>query len=103
MIVERHEFSSDNVAPICPEAWTALEEANTHYAPSYGEDEWTADEVAHLRGPFILAVRGRIMRIRFLQSCPCLGTNRRRVIACKLVMNRVGAHPASITRVFPPD
>ena len=42
MMVERHEFSSDNVAPICPEAWAALEEANTHSAPSYGEDRWTA-------------------------------------------------------------
>jgi len=42
MIIERHEFSSDNVAPICPESWAALQEANAHYAPSYGEDRWTA-------------------------------------------------------------
>jgi threonine aldolase len=42
MIVERHGFASDNVAPICPEAWTALQESNVHYAPSYGEDRWTA-------------------------------------------------------------
>jgi threonine aldolase len=42
MIVERHEFSSDNVASICPEAWAALQEANAHFAPSYGEDVWTA-------------------------------------------------------------
>lgn len=42
MIIRRHEFASDNVAPICPEAWTALQEANTHPAASYGEDEWTA-------------------------------------------------------------
>jgi threonine aldolase len=42
MIVERHEFSSDNVAPICPEAWAALQEANVHCVPSYGEDRWTA-------------------------------------------------------------
>jgi len=42
MIAERHEFSSDNVAPICPEAWAALQEANAHFAPSYGEDRWTA-------------------------------------------------------------
>jgi len=41
MIVEHHEFASDNVAPICPEAWAALQEANVHYAPSYGEDRWT--------------------------------------------------------------
>jgi threonine aldolase len=42
MIVQRHQFASDNVAPICPEAWAALQEANVHYAPSYGEDRWTA-------------------------------------------------------------
>jgi threonine aldolase len=42
MIVERHGFASDNIAPICPEAWAALQEANVHYAPSYGEDRWTA-------------------------------------------------------------
>ena len=42
MIAERHEFSSDNVAPICPEALAALQDANVHFAPSYGEDRWTA-------------------------------------------------------------
>jgi threonine aldolase len=42
MIVERHGFASDNVAPICPEGWAALQEANENYAPSYGEDRWTA-------------------------------------------------------------
>src|SRR5207247_2590401 len=42
MILERHEFASDNVAPICPEAWAELQEANENYAPSYGEDRWTA-------------------------------------------------------------
>jgi threonine aldolase len=42
MMVERHEFASDNVAPICPEAWAELLEANVRYAPSYGEDRWTA-------------------------------------------------------------
>jgi len=42
MILERHEFSSDNVAPICADAWACLQEANAHYAPSYGEDHWTA-------------------------------------------------------------
>jgi len=38
----RHQFASDNTAAICPEAWKALAQANAHYAPSYGEDEWTA-------------------------------------------------------------
>ena len=42
MIEERHQFASDNVAAISPEAWAALQEANAHYAPSYGEDRWTA-------------------------------------------------------------
>src|SRR6202023_188508 len=41
-VVDRYEFSSDNTASICPEAWDALEEANTDEAPSYGEDRWTA-------------------------------------------------------------
>src|SRR4051794_36983100 len=43
------------------------------------------------------------MRIRLLQSFPRLGTNRRRVVAGKLVTNDVDAHRASITRVLPPD
>jgi threonine aldolase len=42
MTVERHEFASDNTAPICPEAFAALQEANTGYAAAYGEDHWTA-------------------------------------------------------------
>src|SRR5437667_6589964 len=52
MIVERHQFSSDNVAPICPEAWAALQEANAHYAPSYGEDRWTARACDRIREIF---------------------------------------------------
>src|SRR6202161_2393583 len=35
------QFASDNYAGICPEAWTAMEEANRGYASSYGEDPWT--------------------------------------------------------------
>jgi threonine aldolase len=38
---QRHGFASDNTAGICPEAWTALEQANADYYPSYGEDRWT--------------------------------------------------------------
>src|SRR5881409_3411817 len=52
MIVERHEFASDNVAPICPEAWAALQEANAHYVPSYGEDRWTAQACDRVREIF---------------------------------------------------
>ena len=42
MTVERHEFASDNTAPICPEAWAALLGVNADYAAAYGEDRWTA-------------------------------------------------------------
>src|SRR5580765_2053619 len=52
MIVERHEFASDNVAPICPEAWAAVQEANALYAPSYGEDRWTARVCDRIREIF---------------------------------------------------
>jgi threonine aldolase len=38
----RYDFASDNTAAICPEAWIALEQANTNHAPAYGDDEWTA-------------------------------------------------------------
>ena len=52
MIEERHQFASDNVAAICPEAWAALQEANAHYAPSYGEDYWTARVCDRIREIF---------------------------------------------------
>ena len=42
MIVERHQFASDNTASICPEASAALHAANTDFAAAYGEDRWTA-------------------------------------------------------------
>lgn len=35
------QFASDNYAGICPEAWAAMEAANSGHAPAYGEDEWT--------------------------------------------------------------
>ena len=47
-----YNFASDNTAPICPEAWTALAEANTKYAPAYGEDEWTAEVCGRIRKIF---------------------------------------------------
>ena len=50
--MERHEFASDNVAPICPEAWAALEEANLQCAPSYGEDRWTVRVCDRIREIF---------------------------------------------------
>ena len=48
----RHQFASDNTAGICPEAWAALEQANADYAPSYGEDEWTAKVCERIRDLF---------------------------------------------------
>src|SRR5581483_10441891 len=52
MTRERHEFASDNTAPICPEAWAALKEANTEYAAAYGEDRWTARVCDRIREIF---------------------------------------------------
>ena len=52
MTVERHEFASDNTAPICPEASAALQEANADYAAAYGEDRWTARVCDRIRGIF---------------------------------------------------
>src|SRR5262245_1781174 len=42
----RH-FASDNYAGICPEAWTALADANQGHARGYGDDPWT-DRAADL-------------------------------------------------------
>ncbi len=36
------QFASDNYSGICPEAWSAMEQANHGHAPAYGEDAWTA-------------------------------------------------------------
>jgi threonine aldolase len=52
MTVERHEFASDNTAPICPEAWVALQESNAGYAAAYGEDRWTARACDRIREIF---------------------------------------------------
>src|SRR5438874_11641003 len=41
-VKRRHEFTSDNTAALCPEACSALQEANGDEAvPSYGDDQWT--------------------------------------------------------------
>src|SRR5437879_13260344 len=52
MTVEHHEFASDNTAPICADAWAALQEANADYAAAYGEDRWTARVCDRIRGIF---------------------------------------------------
>src|SRR6266513_1482909 len=48
----RYEFASDNTAATCPQAWTALEEANKNEAPSYGKDRWTAQVCDRIRELF---------------------------------------------------
>jgi threonine aldolase len=37
----RRQFASDNYSGACPEAWAALEKANSGHLPGYGEDPWT--------------------------------------------------------------
>ncbi|MBS1003906.1 threonine aldolase family protein [Acetobacter thailandicus] len=36
------QFASDNYAGACPEAWEAMQQANSGSLVAYGEDEWTA-------------------------------------------------------------
>lgn len=50
--VDRHDFASDNTAPICPEALAALQEANSTAAASYGDDGWTARVCEQVRELF---------------------------------------------------
>ena len=46
------QFASDNTAGICPEAWAALQSANTSFAPSYGADAFTERAAALIRALF---------------------------------------------------
>lgn len=46
------QFASDNYAGICPEALQAMEEANSGFVLSYGEDEWTARAADKIRDIF---------------------------------------------------
>ena len=46
-------FASDNYSGICPEAWTAMAEANASgHAPAYGDDRWTRRAADALRDLF---------------------------------------------------
>jgi threonine aldolase len=47
----RH-FASDNYSGICPEAWSAMAEANRGHAPSYGDDPWTEKAADLIREVF---------------------------------------------------
>ena len=46
------QFASDNFAGICPEAWAAMEEANTGHAAAYGGDCWTEEATRLIREVF---------------------------------------------------
>lgn len=48
----QQQFASDNYAGICPEAWTAIEEANRGHAIAYGDDPWTTRAADALRTLF---------------------------------------------------
>ncbi|HUK66844.1 MAG TPA: beta-eliminating lyase-related protein, partial [Anaeromyxobacteraceae bacterium] len=48
----RRHLASDNYAGICPEALTAMVEANEGHEPGYGEDPLTAEAADLLRELF---------------------------------------------------
>jgi len=48
----RRQFASDNYAGIAPEAFAAMQEANSGHAPGYGDDRWTAEAADLLRDLF---------------------------------------------------
>jgi threonine aldolase len=50
--LKQRQFASDNNAGVCPEAWTALVEANQGHAPGYGEDDWTRAATDKIREIF---------------------------------------------------
>jgi threonine aldolase len=45
-------FASDNNAPVCPEAWAAMQAANVDHAPAYGTDAWTDKACEAIRDIF---------------------------------------------------
>ncbi|MFH1027286.1 MAG: low specificity L-threonine aldolase [Pseudomonadota bacterium] len=44
-----NQFASDNYAGICPEAWQAMQTANSGYVTSYGDDYWTERACEQIR------------------------------------------------------
>jgi threonine aldolase len=48
----KFQFASDNTAPISPEAWAAMDGANSGYAASYGDDVWTERAAQLFRDTF---------------------------------------------------
>jgi len=47
-----NQFASDNYAGICPEAWQAMDTANSGFVPSYGDDPWTERACGCIRDVF---------------------------------------------------
>lgn len=45
-------FASDNNAPVCPEAWQAMQAANGEHASAYGTDAWTEKACSAIRELF---------------------------------------------------
>src|SRR5262245_26913037 len=52
VLARARQFASDTYAGICPEALTALAEANHGHAAAYGDDPWTARATTLLRDLF---------------------------------------------------
>lgn len=52
MNIDKNCFASDNYAGVCPEAWKAMEIANSGYAVAYGDDDWTAKACSKIRDLF---------------------------------------------------
>ena len=50
--MDKNMFASDNYSGVCPEAWTAMAEANAGYVNSYGDDPWTAKACNAIRDFF---------------------------------------------------
>lgn len=49
---DAEQFASDNYSGVCPQAWSAMAEANRTDEPAYGEDRWTARAADGLREVF---------------------------------------------------
>ncbi len=50
--MNKNMFASDNYSSVCPEVWSAMEQANSGYANSYGDDFWTEKACDALRDFF---------------------------------------------------
>ena len=48
----QRQFASDTWAPMCPEAWAMLAQANADHAEPYGDDRWTARAADLVRETF---------------------------------------------------